>query len=60
MGVCATQYHSYKNARYPIPNDDIEQDREDMKHALMMELTESAHHATPALSCMARLGYALL
>jgi ubiquinone/menaquinone biosynthesis C-methylase UbiE len=34
------QYHSYKNARYPIPNDDIEQNREDMKHAMMLELTD--------------------
>lgn len=34
------RYHQYKNARYPIPNDDTEQNREDMKHALMLELTE--------------------
>ncbi|KAM7184108.1 S-adenosyl-L-methionine-dependent methyltransferase [Naviculisporaceae sp. PSN 640] len=33
------RYHAYKNARYPIPNDDLEQNREDMKHAMMMELT---------------------
>lgn len=36
------RYHSYKNGRYPIPNDDQEQNREDMKHAMMMELTVSA------------------
>ncbi|KAK4234259.1 S-adenosyl-L-methionine-dependent methyltransferase [Achaetomium macrosporum] len=34
------RYHAYKNARYPIPNDDIEQNREDMKHAMMLELTD--------------------
>ncbi|KAK0624950.1 S-adenosyl-L-methionine-dependent methyltransferase [Bombardia bombarda] len=38
--ISITSYHSYKNARYPIPNDDIEQNREDMKHALMLELTD--------------------
>ncbi|KAK3319717.1 S-adenosyl-L-methionine-dependent methyltransferase [Cercophora scortea] len=34
------RYHSYKNSRYPIPNDDIEQDREELKHAMMLEVTD--------------------
>ncbi|KAK3389791.1 S-adenosyl-L-methionine-dependent methyltransferase [Podospora didyma] len=34
------RYHAYKYGRYPIPNDDLEQSREDMKHALMLELTD--------------------
>ena len=34
------RYHSYKHGRYPIPNDDLEQNREDMKHAMMLELTD--------------------
>lgn len=34
------RYHSFKNGRYPIPNDDFEQNREDMKHAMLMELTD--------------------
>lgn len=34
------QYHQYRHGRYPIPNDDDEQNREDMKHALTLELTE--------------------
>lgn len=42
------QYHKYRNGRYPIPNDDTEQNRDDMKHAMMLELTESV-----ALSCAA-------
>ncbi len=33
------RYQSFKNSRYPIPNDDIEQAREDMKHVMLMELT---------------------
>lgn len=33
------RYHAYKHGRYPVPNDDQEQDREDMKHAMLMEVT---------------------
>lgn len=36
------RYHSYKYGRYPIPNDDLEQSREDMKHAMMLEMTVRA------------------
>ncbi|CAK7233869.1 hypothetical protein SBRCBS47491_008757 [Sporothrix bragantina] len=34
------RYHFFKNSRYPLPDDDMEQSREDMKHAMMMELTD--------------------
>ncbi|CAK7215832.1 hypothetical protein SBRCBS47491_002617 [Sporothrix bragantina] len=34
------RYHLYKYGRYPIANDDAEQQREDMKHAMMLELTD--------------------
>ncbi|KIH90444.1 hypothetical protein SPBR_00642 [Sporothrix brasiliensis 5110] len=34
------RYHYFKNSRYPLPDDDMEQSREDMKHAMMMELTD--------------------
>jgi hypothetical protein len=34
------RYHAFRHGRYPIPNDDLEQNREDMKHALMLELTD--------------------
>lgn len=34
------RYQCFKNGRYPIPNDDTEQSREDMKHAMMLELTD--------------------
>ncbi|EFX03220.1 hypothetical protein CMQ_3149 [Grosmannia clavigera kw1407] len=33
------RYHYFRNGKYPIPNDDIEQTRDDMKHALLLELT---------------------
>lgn len=34
------RYHYYRDGKYPIPNDDVEQNREDMKHAMFMELTD--------------------
>jgi hypothetical protein len=34
------RYQCFKNGRYPIPNDDTEQSREDMKHAMLLELTD--------------------
>ncbi|KAK8133311.1 hypothetical protein PG999_001484 [Apiospora kogelbergensis] len=34
------RYHSYRHGRYLIPNDDREQSREDMKHAMMLEMTD--------------------
>ncbi|KAI1333883.1 S-adenosyl-L-methionine-dependent methyltransferase [Xylariaceae sp. FL0016] len=41
------RYHKYKHGRYPIPNDDMEQNREDMKHAMMMELTDGKLFFSP-------------
>ncbi|KAL7912174.1 S-adenosyl-L-methionine-dependent methyltransferase [Trichoderma velutinum] len=32
------RYHHYRHGRYPLPNDDIEQEREYMKHVIHMEL----------------------
>lgn len=33
------RYHGFKSGRYPLPNDLGEQQREETKHALMLELT---------------------
>lgn len=41
------RYQCFKIGRYPIPNDDQEQDREDMKHAMLMELTDGALFFSP-------------
>lgn len=41
------RYHTFRNGRYPIPNDDVEQNREDMKHAMMLELTDGKLHMAP-------------
>jgi hypothetical protein len=34
------RYHRYRHGRYPIPNDEAEQNREDMLHAMMLEATD--------------------
>ncbi|KAK4069809.1 hypothetical protein Purlil1_13641 [Purpureocillium lilacinum] len=41
------RYQCFKNGRYPIPNDDQEQDREDMKHAMLMKLTDDTLFFSP-------------
>ncbi|KAI1499049.1 S-adenosyl-L-methionine-dependent methyltransferase [Biscogniauxia marginata] len=41
------RFHKYKYGRYPVPNDDREQNREDMKHAMMMELTDGKLFFSP-------------
>lgn len=41
------RYHAFKNSRYPIPNDDFEQNREDMKHSMLLELTDGALFYAP-------------
>ncbi|KAF3017814.1 hypothetical protein E8E14_010496 [Neopestalotiopsis sp. 37M] len=33
------RYHKFRHGRYPIPNDEAEQNREDMLHAMMLEVT---------------------
>lgn len=35
------RYHSYRHGRYPLPNDDEEQGRENMKHVMNLELCVS-------------------
>ncbi|KAK2762029.1 methyltransferase domain-containing protein [Colletotrichum kahawae] len=34
------RYHKFRHGRYPIPNDETEQDREDMLHAMVLEVTD--------------------
>jgi hypothetical protein len=41
------RYQHFKNGRYPIPNDDLEQSREDMKHAMLLELTDGVLFYAP-------------
>jgi hypothetical protein len=34
------RYHKYRYGRYPIPNDEEEQCRDELKHAMHMEITK--------------------
>ncbi|KAK1671566.1 hypothetical protein BDP55DRAFT_752426 [Colletotrichum godetiae] len=37
------RYHKYEAGRYMLPNDDIEQDREELKYALIVNLCDGAN-----------------
>jgi len=39
------RYHRFREGAYNFPNDDAEQDREDMKHAMMVTLCQQLHFA---------------
>lgn len=41
------RYHRYRHGRYPIPNDEAEQNREDMLHAMMLEATDGRLFYSP-------------
>lgn len=41
------RYHKFREGRYFLPNDDIEQEREYMKHAMVMNLCEGRLHYAP-------------
>jgi hypothetical protein len=39
------RYHKFREGAYNFPNDDSEQEREDMKHAMMVNLCQKLHFA---------------
>ncbi|XDG07668.1 hypothetical protein ABKA04_007283 [Annulohypoxylon sp. FPYF3050] len=39
------RYHKFREGRYNFPNDDVEQEREDMKHAMVKMLCQKLHFA---------------
>ncbi|KAF5668172.1 hypothetical protein FHETE_5438 [Fusarium heterosporum] len=41
------RYHRYRHGRYPLPNDETEQSREDMLHAMMLEVTGGRYFYAP-------------
>lgn len=41
------RYHKFRHGRYPIPNDEREQNREDMLHAMMLEATNGKYFYAP-------------
>ncbi|KAI0108965.1 S-adenosyl-L-methionine-dependent methyltransferase [Nemania sp. FL0031] len=41
------RYHRFRYGRYPIPNDQTEQDREGLLHAMMLEATDGRRFFAP-------------
>lgn len=41
------RYHSFREGTYNFPNDDVEQEREDMKHAMVKLLCSQNLHFAP-------------
>ncbi|KAL6864006.1 S-adenosyl-L-methionine-dependent methyltransferase [Trichoderma novae-zelandiae] len=41
------RYHRFQEGRYQFPNDDLEQEREDMKHAMVVHLCQGKLHYAP-------------
>lgn len=41
------RYHKFQEGRYSFPNDDLEQEREDMKHAMILNLCNGRLHYAP-------------
>jgi hypothetical protein len=39
------RYHKFREGTYNFPNDDSEQEREDMKHSMMVNLCQTLHFA---------------
>lgn len=39
------RYHRFREGAYNFPNDELEQEREDMKHAMMLNLCQTLHFA---------------
>lgn len=48
--VNGRRYHRYRHGRYPIPNDESEQNREDMLHTMMLEATDGRLFYAPIVS----------
>lgn len=41
------RYHKFQEGRYQFPNDEPEQEREDMKHAMVIHLCDGKLHFAP-------------
>ncbi|KAI9806072.1 MAG: hypothetical protein M1833_004479 [Piccolia ochrophora] len=41
------RYHAYQEGKYVLPNDEIEKDRLDMSHHMMILATDGKHHLAP-------------
>lgn len=41
------RYHGFRAGKYPFPNDDVEQNRDDMKHTMAQMLCHDAYFYSP-------------
>lgn len=41
------RYHAFRNGKYAFPNDDVEQNRDDMKHTMTLMLCQGRHFYAP-------------
>ncbi|KAL2019413.1 hypothetical protein VTK56DRAFT_9704 [Thermocarpiscus australiensis] len=41
------RYHAYRNGKYAFPNDEVEQNRDDMKHTMTLMLCHGAYFYAP-------------
>jgi len=41
------RYHAFRDGKYAFPNDEIEQNRDDMKHAMTLLLCDGRLHFAP-------------
>ena len=41
------RYHKYHDGQYVMPNDESEQNREDLKHEMVVRLCGGRHHLSP-------------
>ncbi len=41
------RYHAFRDGRYAFPNDEVEQNRDDMKHTMCLMLSRGKHFYSP-------------
>jgi len=41
------RYHAFRDGKYPFPNDEVEQNRDDMKHTMTIMLCHDAYFLAP-------------
>jgi hypothetical protein len=41
------RYHAFRDGRYAFPNDEVEQNRDDMKHSMTLMLCRGRHFYAP-------------
>ncbi|KAK4458068.1 Phosphoethanolamine N-methyltransferase [Cladorrhinum samala] len=53
------RYHAYKSGKYAFPNDEIEQNRDDMKHSMCLMLCQGKYFYAPVEEMLERGGEVL-